>query len=94
MPKWLISIGSGIEVGAVDLFKWITGATSAAQKYGPKAIAGLAVLAAAVDKALTDVEAAAANPTTLLLNLETDIADMKAVWPDVKALLADLGIKA
>jgi hypothetical protein len=59
----------------------------------PKAIAGLAVILAAVDRALGDATAAAANPTTLVLNLGTDAADLKAVWSDVKSFIDSLGIK-
>lgn len=58
----------------------------------PKAIAGLAVILSAVDKALGDATAVAANPTSLLLNLGTDAADVKAVWSDVKSFASSLGI--
>ena len=51
------------------------------------------VLAAAVDKSLGDVQAAVANPTTLILDFGQDMADFKANWPALKTFLATLGIK-
>ena len=59
----------------------------------PKVIAGLAVLLSAVDKAFSDGTTDAANPSELVLNLSTQVADVKAVWSDAKAVVADLGIK-
>jgi hypothetical protein len=87
-----ISIGSiekGIEVAAEDVLKFISGA----QTKAPAAVAALGVLAGGIETALTAVGNTAANPTTLVLNLPTDIADIKSVWPEVKTFLGTLGIK-
>ena len=48
----------------------------------------------AVTPTLNDASAVAANPTSLVLNLGTDVADVKAVWTDVRAVCEeDLGVK-
>lgn len=93
MANVLVSIEKGVEVAAEDLFGWITKANQKVQTGGPAAISAIAVLAGALDKALTDVSGAVTNPTSIILNLGTDISDIKAVWPDVKALLHTLGVK-
>jgi thiamine monophosphate kinase len=64
-----------------------------AQKAAPAALAALGVLATGIDKALSDVAAGAANPTTLTISLNSDATDIKAVWPEVVAFLGTLGIK-
>jgi hypothetical protein len=87
-----ISIGKiekGIEVAAEDVLRFITGA----QMKAPAAVAALGVLAGGIDAALTVVATAAENPTTLVVNLPTDIADIRLVWPEVKTFLGTLGIK-
>ena len=66
---------------------------SKTQKAAPAALAALGVLAAGVDKALSDVAAGAAAPATLTLSLPSDIGDIKAVWPEVVSFLSTLGIK-
>lgn len=93
MANVLIDIEKGVEVVAEDLFGWIKKANSAVQSGGPGAITALGVLAGAVETALTDAASGASNPAQLILTLPTDIADFKAVWPDVKAFLLTLGIK-
>jgi hypothetical protein len=93
MANILLNIEKGIEVGAEDLLKFVTGATAKVNAEAPAALSGLGVLAGAIDKALGDVAAGAANPATLVLSLPSDIADIKAVWPATKQLLASLGIK-
>lgn len=93
MANILVSIGKDIEVAAGDLLKWVTTGATTAEKLGPGALAGLGVLAGAVEKALVDAATAASNPATLVLNLGSDIEDIKAVWPDLKAFLQTLGVK-
>jgi hypothetical protein len=93
MANIFLNIEKGIEVGAEDLLKFVNLANSKTASGGPGAIAALGVLAGSVDKALTDVATGAANPTTLVLSLPSDVTDIKAVWPAAKSLLATLGIK-
>jgi len=45
-----------------------------------------------VDKPLTELSAVAVNPLNISLDIQT-ATDLKAVWPDVKAFLATLGVK-
>lgn len=92
MANVLLTIGKDIEVAAEDALKFISGASAKTTAAGPSVIAGLGVLAGAVDKALADVAAGAASPVTLVLALPSDIADLKAVWPAVTAFLKTLGI--
>lgn len=85
----LVTIEKDVELAAEKLLSIFT----KAQKAAPSVLAALGVLAASVDTALNDVAAGAQNPTSLILNLPTDIADIKAVWPEVKTFLGTLGIK-
>jgi hypothetical protein len=88
-----MSILSTIETDASKVLTWITGEAAKVEKAGPGVLAGLGVLAAGVETALQDVVTSAGNPSQIVLNLGTDISDFKAVWPDIKAFLATLGIK-
>jgi hypothetical protein len=89
MANIFLEIGKGIEVGAEDLLKWVTGA----QKAAPAALAALGVLAAAVAKSLSDAEAIAGNPASFTITLATDVTDFKASWADTVKFLETLGVK-
>ncbi len=91
MANILVSIEKGIEIGAEDALKWLTGANKALQA-APAVVAALATLIGAVDKPLTDVAAVAANPLNIPLDIQT-VTDLKAVWPQVKQFLTTLGVK-
>jgi hypothetical protein len=91
MANILVSIEKGIEIGAEDALKWLSGADRTL-KAAPAVIAALATLIAAVDKPLTDAALAAANPLNIALDIQT-VRDVKAVWPDVKQFLTSLGVK-
>jgi len=88
-----MSVLSTIEADASKVLHWIVGTEQKVQTVAPKVVAALGVLGGAVEAAIADVNAAATNPTSLVLNLGTDIADFKAVWPDVKVFLEAMGIK-
>ena len=81
-----------IEIAGEKVLSWITKAEVKVANSGP-AIAALATLLGVVGSTITSAgEAAAASG----LNFTLDAAawnNIKAVWPDVKALAADLGIK-
>jgi hypothetical protein len=89
MANILLEIGKGVEVGAEDLLKWVSGA----QKAAPTVLAALGVLAAAVAKSLADAEATSANPSSLTITLATDVTDFKASWADAVKFLETLGVK-
>jgi hypothetical protein len=91
MANILVSIEKGIEIGAEDALKWLTGA-SKAMHAAPQVVAALATLVGAVEKPLTEVAGVAANPLNIPLDIQT-VSDLKAVWPDVKSFLATLGVK-
>jgi hypothetical protein len=90
----LKAIEGAFEGEAVKVLKWLNSADVKVTASAPKGIAGLAVLVGAIDKALNDGVGLAENPTSIVLNLGTDVADVKAVWSDSKALLATVGVKA
>lgn len=92
MANVLVTIGKDITVGAEDLLKWVTNGNSAAQSATPGALAALGTLATGVEKALGDADGAAQNPLAALINAPAELSDFKAVWPDLKAFLAKLGI--
>ncbi|HWE87225.1 MAG TPA: hypothetical protein VG267_19925 [Terracidiphilus sp.] len=91
MANILLSIEKGIEVGAEDALKWIAGAGRAV-KAAPAVIAALGTLVGALDKPLTELAAAAANPLNISLDIQT-ANDLKTVWPEVKQFLNTLGVK-
>jgi hypothetical protein len=91
MANILVNIEKGIEIGAEDALKWLTGA-GRPLKAAPRVIVALAVLVAALEQPLLDAEVAAAHPLNIPLDIQT-AADLKAVWPEVKAFLVSLGVK-
>ena len=91
MASILVNIEKGIEVGAEDVLKWLTGANNALHA-APEVVAALATLIAAVEKPLVDVTAAAQNPLNIPLDIQT-VQDLKAAWPAVKQFLGSLGVK-
>jgi hypothetical protein len=91
MANILVNIEKGVEIGAQDALKWLAGASKALHA-GPGVVAALATLAGAVEKPLSELAGAAANPLNIPLDLET-VTDLKAVWPDVKTFLGSLGVK-
>jgi hypothetical protein len=91
MANILVSIEKGIEIGADDALRWLTGADRAL-KAAPAVIAGLAILLAAVEKPLAEATAVSANPLNIPLDLQT-ARDIRAVWPDLKQFLTTLGVK-
>lgn len=91
MVNICINIEKGIEVGAADLLRWLTGADKALDAT-PAVVAALATLAAAAEKPLSELAGAAANPFNIPLDMQTAL-DLKAVWPEVKAFLRTLGVK-
>ena len=91
MANILVSIEKGIEIGAEDALKWLTGADKALHA-APEVIAALVTLVGAVEKPLSELAGAAANPLNIALDVQT-VTDLKAVWPEVKAFLGSLGVK-
>ena len=91
MANILVNVEKGIEIGAGDALKWLTGADKALHA-APAAIAALAVLVAVMEKPLAELAGAIANPLNIPLDIET-AADLKAAWPEVKQFLSSLGVK-
>jgi len=91
MANILVNVEKGIEIGAADALKWLTGANKSLQA-APAVVAALATLIAAVEKPISELAGAAANPLNIPLDIET-VADLKATWPQVKTFLTTLGVK-
>ena len=91
MANILVNIEKGIEVGAEDILKWLTGAEKVLFA-APAVIAALATMAGALEKPLTELAVAASNPLNIALDIQT-ATDLKAAWPQVKAFLVSLGVK-
>jgi hypothetical protein len=91
MANILVNIEKGIEIGAEDALKWLSGANKAMQAT-PAVVAALATLVSAVEKPLSELAGAAANPLNIPLDLQT-VTDLKAVWPQLEAFLGTLGVK-
>jgi hypothetical protein len=91
MANILVNIEKGVEIGAEDALKWLTGANQALHA-APEVVAALAILIGAVEKPLTDIAGAAANPLNIALDVQT-VNDLKSAWPAVKQFLVTLGVK-
>jgi hypothetical protein len=91
MANILVSIEKGIEIGAEDALRWLTGAGKSLRA-APAAIAALAILVGAIDKPLMDLAGAASNPLNIPLDIQT-ASDLVAAWPQVKTFLGSLGVK-
>jgi hypothetical protein len=91
MANILVNIEKGIEIGAEDALKWLSG-TGNALHAAPEVIAALATLVGAVEKPLSELAGAAANPLNIPLDVQT-VNDLRAVWPDVKQFITTLGVK-
>ncbi len=91
MANILVNIEKGVEIGAEDALKWLSGANKAI-KATPAVVAALATLIGAVEKPLSEVAAVAANPLNIVLDVQT-VNDLKTVWPDVKQFLTTLNVK-
>lgn len=91
MANILVNIEKGIEIGAEDALKWLSGANKSLQA-APAVIAALATLVGAVEKPLSELAGAAANPLNIPLDVQT-VTDLKAVWPQLESFLATLGVK-
>lgn len=91
MANILVSIEKGIEIGAEDALKWLTGADRVL-KAAPEVVAALATLVGAVEKPITDLAGVAADPLNIPLDVQT-VNDLKTVWPEVKTFLGTLGVK-
>jgi hypothetical protein len=91
MANILVNLEKGIEIGAEDALKWLSGANKTL-KATPAVIAALATLIGAVEKPLAEVAGVAANPLNIPLDIQT-VNDLKAVWPEVKQFLTTLGVK-
>jgi hypothetical protein len=91
MANILVNIEKGIEIGAEDALKWLTGADKALHA-APAVVAALATLVGAVEKPMSELAGAAANPLNIALDIQT-VTDLKAAWPEVKVFLTTLGVK-
>jgi hypothetical protein len=91
MANILVNIEKGIEIGAEDVLKWLTGAEKVLRAT-PSVIAALATLVAAMEKPLAELAGATANPLNIPLDIET-AKDLRAAWPQVKAFLSSFGVK-
>ncbi len=91
MANILANIGKCVEIGAQDELKWLSGANKAMQAT-PAVVAALATLVGAVEKPLSELAGAAANPLNIPLDVQT-VADLRAVWPQLEAFLKTLGFK-
>lgn len=87
----LSKVGATIEGDAEKVIAFLARAEVKINEDAPKAVAGLAVLIPALDKALQDAATAAGDPTSLVVTLPVDIADFKAIWPAVKKFVGTLG---
>jgi hypothetical protein len=91
MANILVNIQKGIEIGAEDALSWL-GKAQTVLTAAPGVVAALATLASAVDRPLSELAGAVANPLNIPLDIQT-ANDLRAVWPEVKAFLATLGVK-
>lgn len=93
MANVFLDIAKGVEVGAEDALKFLTGAQALATKLEPGVVAALGVVLGAVNTSLTAVEGAASADGLNVTLDESVVADLKTVWPAVEAFCAAIGVK-
>ena len=91
MANIFVNIDKGIEVGAEDALKWLTGA-SKALTVAPTVIAALGTLFGQLDQPIADIASSVANPLNISLDVQT-VTSLKAVWPDIQQFLTSVGVK-
>jgi len=91
MANILVNIEKGIQIGAADALKWLTGAEKSFHA-APTVVAALATLLGAVEKPLVDIAGVAANPLNIPLDIQT-VTDLKTAWPELVAFMTSLGVK-
>jgi hypothetical protein len=91
MANIVLNLEKGIEIGAEDALKWLTGANTALHT-APEVVAALATLIAAIERPLADISGVAANPLNIALDIQT-VNDLKAAWPAVRQFLTTMGVK-
>jgi hypothetical protein len=91
MANIFVSIEKGIEIGAQDALKWLTGA-SKALSVTPTVVAALGTLFGQLEAPIADLATAAVNPLNISLDVQT-ANDLKAVWPDIQQFLTSIGVK-
>lgn len=90
-----VDVEHAVEVGAEDALKLLSTATTDLAKVAtasPKVAAALGVVLGGVTAAVTDVDSVATNPLNITVD-EATLAALKAVWPEVQAFLATIGVK-
>lgn len=96
MANIFLDVVKGVEAGAEDVLKFLTGASQDVSKAGsaaPTVVAALGTLLGATATAVTSTATAVESGT---VNIPLDAAalnSIKAVWPDVVSFAATLGIK-
>lgn len=88
----VVDAEKGIEVGAADVLKFITGA-EAELKLAPTAIAALGTILGSVSSAVTATETAAAGEFTSVTLDNAALTAIKAVWPGIVSAFATVGVK-
>jgi hypothetical protein len=88
VQAFIESVEKDAEIVVTDVLKVFTKVKAAE----PGALAALGAVMASVTNALADVTGIASNPTQISVQLPQDIADFKAIWPTVIALLKTFGI--
>jgi hypothetical protein len=91
MANIFVSIEKGIEVGAEDALKWLTGANKVLS-VAPTVIAALGTLFGQLEQPISDVASSVANPLNISLDVQT-VTSLKAVWPDIRQFLTSVGVK-
>ena len=88
-----MNIIGDIEQDGAKVLHWLVGESQKIATAEPRVVAALEVLGKGANAALTATEAAvAAGGVNIVLDIQT-ATDLKAVWPDVVAFLATLGVK-
>lgn len=88
----VLDVEKGVEVGASDILKFITGA-NAELKLAPSALAALAIVLGGVSSAVTSTSAAVAAGGTNIVLDNAALASIKGVWPEIVAAFATVGVK-
>jgi hypothetical protein len=88
----VLDIEKGVEVGAADVLKFLTGVQSEL-KLAPAVAAALGSVLGSVSAAVASTETAVASGGVNIVLDQAALTSIKSVWPQVQAAFASVGIK-
>jgi hypothetical protein len=91
MANIFVNIEKGVEVGASDLLKWLSSASTVATKEvaaAPTVLAALGTLLGSLESAITGASSIASSGGLNIALDEAEFAAIKGIWPEIKTFIS------